>query len=83
MRLILPGPSAMTPKLTFWQVLRSVCDTKVLILIRAVVLVILFTLIVGMARGDGFPSSVLAVAIAGAGIQVGYLVGAQIRVLVG
>jgi hypothetical protein len=76
----------MTPKLVIIDVLAGIAlglRYKVLILIRAVVLVILFTLIVGIARGDGFPSIVLAVAIAGAGIQVGYLVGAQIRALVG
>ena len=56
---------------------------KVVILIRAVVLVMLFAMIVGIARGDQFLSIALAMALAGAGIQVGYLVGVQIRARVG
>jgi len=75
----------MTPKLAIISALAGIAlglRYKVLTLIRAVVLVILFTMIVGIARGDRFLSIALAMAIAGAGIQVGYLVGTQIRVIV-
>ncbi len=56
---------------------------KVMILIPAVVLVMLFAMMVGIARGDRFLSLILAMAIPGAAIQLGYLAGAQIRATVG
>ncbi len=56
---------------------------KVVILIPAVVLVMLFAMMVGIARGDRFLSLILAMAIPGAAIQLGYLAGAQIRATVG
>jgi general stress protein CsbA len=55
---------------------------KVVILIGAVVLVMLFAIIVGIARADRFLSVILAMAIPGAAIQLGYLAGAQIRATV-
>ena len=55
---------------------------KVVILIPAIVLVMLFAMIVGIARGDRFLSLILAVAIPGAAIQIGYLAGAHIRAVV-
>jgi hypothetical protein len=55
---------------------------KVVILIPAVGLVMLFAMIVGIARGDRFLSLFLALAIPGAAIQFGYLAGAQIRATV-
>jgi hypothetical protein len=76
----------MTPKLAIIDVLAGIAlglRYKVVVLIRAVVVVMLFAMIVGIARGDRFLSIVLAMAIAGAVIQVGYLVGAQIRATVG
>ena len=76
----------MTPKFAIISVLAGIAlglRYKVVILIRAVVLVMLFAMIVGTARGDRILSIVLAMSIAGAGIQVGYLVGAQIRATVG
>jgi hypothetical protein len=39
-------------------------------------------MIVGIARGDRFLSLILAMAIPGAAIQIGYLAGAQIRATV-
>jgi hypothetical protein len=53
---------------------------KVVILIPAIVFVMLFAMIVGIARGDRF--LLLAVAIPGAAIQIGYLAGAHIRAVV-
>jgi len=76
----------MTPKLAIIDVLAGIAlglRYKVVVLIRAVVVVMLFAMIVGIARGDRFLSIVLAMAIAGAVIQVGYLIGAQIRATVG
>jgi hypothetical protein len=55
---------------------------KVVILIPAIVLVILFAMMVGIARGDRFLSLMLAMAIPGAAIQLGYLAGAEIRAAV-
>ena len=52
---------------------------KVVTLIPAIVLVMLFAMIVGIGRGDRFLSLFLAVAIPGAAIQIGYLAGAQRR----
>ena len=55
---------------------------KVVILIPAVALVMLFAMIVGIARGDRFLSVILAIAIPGVAIQIGYLAGAHIRTTV-
>ena len=57
---------------------------KVVILIPAVVLVMLFAMIIGIARGERrFLSLILAMAIPGAAIQLSYLAGAQIRATIG
>ena len=48
---------------------------KVLVLVPAIALAAIFALIVGLARGDGFGSIVLAMAIVGIALQLGYLVG--------
>jgi hypothetical protein len=48
---------------------------KVAILIPAIALVALFAAIVGIAQGDPFWSIILAIAISGTIIQVGYLAG--------
>ncbi len=55
---------------------------RVVILIPAVALVILFAMIVGIARGDGLLSLIMAMVIPGAAIQIGYLAGAHIRTTV-
>jgi hypothetical protein len=56
---------------------------KVVILIYAVALVMMFVMIVGIARADHFWSIVLATAISGATVQLGYLAGIVIRAAVG
>jgi hypothetical protein len=48
---------------------------KVLILVPAIIFVVMFALTIGIARGDGFWSIVLAMVIVGAAIQLGYFVG--------
>jgi hypothetical protein len=76
----------MTPVLAIITFLAGIAlglRYKVVVLIPAVVLVMLLAMIVGIARGDRVLSIVLATAIVGAVIQVGYLVGAQIRASVG
>jgi hypothetical protein len=55
---------------------------KVVILIPAIALIMLFAMIVEIARGDRFLSLIVAMAIPGAAIQIGYLAGAQIRATV-
>ena len=55
---------------------------RVVILIPAVALVILFAMIVGIARGDGLLSLIMAMVIPGAAIQIGYLARAHICALV-
>jgi hypothetical protein len=75
----------MTPELAIISVLSGIAlglRYKVAILIPAVALVMLFAIIVGIARGDRFLSLILAMAIPGAAIQLGYLAGAQIRAAV-
>jgi hypothetical protein len=75
----------MTPKLAIIDVLAGIAlglRYKVVILIPAIALIMLFAMIVGIARGDRFLSLILAMAIPGAAIQIGYLAGAQIRATV-
>ena len=75
----------MTPELAIISVLSGIAlglRYKVVILIPAIVLVILFAMMVGIARGDRFLSLMLAMAIPGAAIQLGYLAGAEIRAAV-
>ena len=52
---------------------------KVMMLIRAVALVMMFAVIVGIGRGDHFWSIISAVAILGTAVQLGYLAGISIR----
>jgi hypothetical protein len=56
---------------------------KVVILIPAIVLVMIFAVMVGIAHGDHFWSIILASVIAGTTIQLGYLAGILIRAAVG
>jgi hypothetical protein len=56
---------------------------KVLILVLAVALAVVFAMIVGIARADRFGSIVLAMAVLGAAVQFGYLAGIAIRAVVG
>ena len=56
---------------------------KVLILVPAVALAMLFAMIVAIARADHFWSIVLAMVVLGTAIQFGYLAGIVIRVGVG
>jgi hypothetical protein len=48
---------------------------KVLVLVPAIGIAEMFALIVGIARGESFWSIVLAMVIAGAAMQLGYLIG--------
>ena len=48
---------------------------NVVVLISAIALVVMFVLIVGLARGDGFWSIALAVVTVGMAIKLGYFVG--------
>jgi len=52
---------------------------KVLILVLAVTLAMMFAMIIGVARADHFWSIVLAMAILGAAVQFGYVAGILIR----
>ena len=56
---------------------------KVMILICAAALVMMFVMIVGVARGDHFWSILSATVISGTAIQLGYLAGLSIRAAVG
>jgi hypothetical protein len=56
---------------------------KVVILVPAVILVVIFAMIVGIARGDHFWSMILAMVIVGTTVQLGYLVGIAIRAAIG
>jgi len=56
---------------------------KVLILVPAVTLTMIFAMIVAIARGDHFWSIILVTAIPGTAVQLGYLVGIAIRATVG
>jgi hypothetical protein len=46
-----------------------------LVLVPAIASAIIFVVIAGLARGDGFGSIVLAMVIVGVALQLGYLVG--------
>jgi hypothetical protein len=48
---------------------------KVVILVPAVVLAMIFAVIVGIARADHFSSIMLTTVILGSAVQIGYLVG--------
>jgi hypothetical protein len=48
---------------------------KVLVLVPAIASAIIFIVITGLARGDGFGSIVLATVIVGVALQLGYLIG--------
>jgi hypothetical protein len=48
---------------------------KVLVLVPAIASAIIFVVIAGLARGDGFGSIVLATVIVGVALQLGYLIG--------
>jgi hypothetical protein len=56
---------------------------KIVILIRAVVLVIMFATVVGIAHGHPYWSIILALAISGTAIQLGYLAGIVLRAAIG
>jgi len=55
---------------------------KVLILVPAVILAMIFAIIIGVARADTFWSIVLAMAILGAAVQFGYMAGIMLRAAV-
>jgi hypothetical protein len=48
---------------------------KVLVLVPAIAVTVIFVLMVGIIRGDSFWSIVLGIVIASTAIQLGYLVG--------
>jgi hypothetical protein len=52
---------------------------KVVILIRTIAFLMMFATIVGIGSGDHFWSIILAMAIPGTAIQLGYLAGIQLR----
>ncbi len=56
---------------------------KILILVPAVSLAIMFAVMSGIARGDRVWSILLAMAILGTAVQFGYLAGIMIRAAVG
>jgi hypothetical protein len=49
------------------------------ILVPAVILVVIFAALAGIAHGDDFWSATLAMVTAGTAVQLGYLVGMTIR----
>jgi hypothetical protein len=56
---------------------------KVVILVPAVTLAIIFAMIVGIARADHFGSILWTMVIFGTGVQLGYLTGITIRAVAG
>ena len=56
---------------------------KVVILVPAVTLAMILAMIVGIARADDFWSIVVAMAILGTAVQLGYLMGIAIDAVVG
>jgi hypothetical protein len=56
---------------------------KVAILVPAVGFVMMFVMVVAIARGDPFWSIILAIAIPGTVVQLGYLAGISVRGAVG
>jgi hypothetical protein len=55
---------------------------RVLVLVPAVTLAMIFALIIGVASADHFWSIILAMVILGTAVQFGYLAGIVIRVVV-
>ena len=56
---------------------------KVLILVPALSVAMIFAMIIAIARGDHLWSIILAMAIPGTAVQLGYLAGIVIRVVLG
>jgi hypothetical protein len=56
---------------------------RVVILVPTLSLVMTFTVIVGVARGDHFWSIILAMVIVGTAVQLGYLIGIALRAAIG
>jgi len=80
------GGSAMTPEFAIISVLAGIAlglRYKVVILVPAVTLAIIFAMIVGIARADHFWSITLAMVILGTAVQFGYLAGIAIRAALG
>jgi hypothetical protein len=77
--------SAMSLELAIISTLAGVAlglRYKVMILIPVAALVMMFAMIVGLARGDHFWSIFSATVISGTAIQLGYLAGISIRAAV-
>jgi general stress protein CsbA len=55
---------------------------NVLILVPAVMFAMLFAVIIGVARGDGWWSLTLMTVLLGAAVQVGYVAGAALHIVV-
>jgi len=78
--------SEMTLDLAIISVLAGIAlglRYKVVILVPAVTLAMIFAMIVGTARADHFWSVILAMVILGTAVQFGYLAGIAIRAAVG
>jgi hypothetical protein len=76
----------MTPELTIISILAGIAlglRYKVVILVPAVTLAIIFAMIVGIARADHVWSIILAMVALGTAVQLGYLAGTAIRAAVG
>ncbi len=73
----------MSLELAIISVLVGIALGLIVVLVRAVALVMMFAMIVGIARGDHFWSIILAIAIPATAVQLGYLAGIQIRAAVG
>jgi hypothetical protein len=56
---------------------------RVVILVPTLSLVMTFTVIVGVARGDHSWSIILAMVIVGTAVQLGYLIGIALRAAIG
>jgi len=81
-----PAVSAMALELAIVGMLAGIAlglRYKVLILVPAVALAMIFAMTVAIARGDHFWSIILAMAILGTAVQLGYLAGIVIRAAVG
>ena len=55
---------------------------RVVILVPAVASIVIFAIVIGVARGDDLWSITLAIVAAATAVQVGYLVGIAIRAIV-
>ena len=73
----------MSLELAIISVLVGIALGLIVVLVRAVALVMMFAMIVAIARGDHFWSIILAIAIPATAVQLGYLAGIQIRAAVG